>query len=136
MEDVHLHGLAERNLVVRKADKKTHPKHMRTSFFPESPTTDTLKKDVRVLAEDTVKMARQRVMDPAVDALNRASAAARDAMHDVQSRLSRQIADAERYASRQYDRTERWVTSNPFTAVGVGLAIGIVISSLLGSSRK
>jgi ElaB/YqjD/DUF883 family membrane-anchored ribosome-binding protein len=109
---------------------------MRTSLFSSPPTTDTLKKDVRVLAEDTMKVARQHMVDPTVEAVNRASALARDAMHGAQHRLSKQISDAERYASRQYDRTERWVTANPFTAVGAAFVIGLVISSFFSSSKN
>ncbi|MBE2283868.1 MAG: DUF883 family protein [Prosthecobacter sp.] len=108
---------------------------MRTTFFSGSPTTDTLRKDVRVLAEDTAKMARERVLDPAVEAVNRAGSKARHAMHDAQDRLSKQFNDAERYASQQYERTERWVSANPVTAIGIAFAVGVVISAFLRSSK-
>lgn len=109
---------------------------MRTSFFSAPPTADTLKKDVRVLAEDTMKAARQHMVDPAVETVHRVGAFARDAMHEAQDHISKRVSEAERYASRQYDRTERWVSGNPFTAVGIAFAIGLVISNLLGSSRR
>jgi len=107
---------------------------MTTSFFT-TPGTAELKKDVRNLADDALKSARH-VVDPAVDAAHRAQAYARDAMHDAQDRISREYTKAERYASHQVDLTGRWVSANPFKAVGIALAIGLVVSSLFDTSRR
>jgi hypothetical protein len=60
---------------------------MRTSFFaPETATAETLKKDVRALADDTLKVARQQVVDPALEAARRASDYARNAVQETRER--------------------------------------------------
>ena len=105
---------------------------MRTPFFaPEIPTAETLKKDVRILADDTMKVARQQVVDPTVEAARRASAYARDAMQQTRDRLSRQVSQAERYAAAQYDQTADWVLAHPLKSIGVAFAVGMTISGLL-----
>lgn len=80
------------------------------------------------------------MMDPAMDAAQqaaqRASAYARDAMHDAQDRLSRHMSLAERFAEQQYDRTGRWVSAHPFKAVGIAVAVGLVLSSLFQSTSR
>lgn len=105
------------------------------SLFSTPSVTATLKKDVRILADDAVRTARHAI-DPAVAAAHRAEAYARDAMHDAQARFSKEFTKAERYANVQYDRTSRWVIANPFKSVGIALAIGMVISSLVDTSTK
>lgn len=110
---------------------------MRSSFFaPETLTAETLKKDVLVLADDTMKAARQQVVDPALEAARRASAYARDAVQETRQRVSKQVTDAERYAAAQYDQTARWVLTHPMKAVGIAFAVGIVLTSLFGNSSK
>ncbi|WP_395748870.1 YqjD family protein [Prosthecobacter sp.] len=109
---------------------------MRTSFFSPAPVTaETLKKDVRMLADDTLKVARQQVVEPTMDAARRARAYANDALQETRDRLSRQVTQAERYASAQYDQTARWVITHPLKSVGIALAIGVVLSSLFSSRR-
>jgi ElaB/YqjD/DUF883 family membrane-anchored ribosome-binding protein len=113
------------------------PHLMRTSFFaPETPTAETLKKDVRILADDTLKVARQQVVDPTLEAARRASAYARDAVQETRERLSQQVSQAERFAAAQYDQTARWVLAHPLKSVGVAFAIGLVITGLFGRSSK
>ncbi|MGV3663158.1 MAG: DUF883 family protein [Prosthecobacter sp.] len=109
---------------------------MRT-FFSSPSATATLKKDCRILADDALRTARH-AMDPALEAAHRAEAYARHAMHDAQARFSKELTKAERYASQQYDQTSRWVMANPFKSVGIALAIGMVVASLLtdGSKRR
>lgn len=110
---------------------------MRTSFFaPETPTAETLKKDVRILADDTLKVARQQVVDPTLEAARRASAYARDAVQQTRDRLSQQVSQAERYAAAQYDHTAGWVLAHPLKSIGVAFVVGIAISGLLGLSSK
>lgn len=109
---------------------------MRTSFFSSPSTAETLKKDCRTLADDAMKTARHMV-DPALDAAQRARGYAREAMHDAQGRINRHLTEAERFAGEQYDRTGRWVSAHPFKAVGIALAAGLLLSSLFQSgSRK
>ncbi len=110
---------------------------MRTSFFsPENLTAETLKKDVRILADDTLKVARQQMVDPTIEAARRASAYARDAMDQTRERLSKQVSQAERYAAAQYDQTANWVLAHPLKSIGVAFAIGIAITGLLGLTSK
>jgi ElaB/YqjD/DUF883 family membrane-anchored ribosome-binding protein len=110
---------------------------MRTSFFaPETATAETLKKDVRALADDTLKVARQQVVDPALEAARRASDYARNAVQETRERLTRQVSQAERYAAAQYDHTARWILTHPLKSVGIAFVIGITISGLFGRSSK
>lgn len=110
---------------------------MRSSFFaPETLTAETLKKDVRTLADDTMKVARQQVVDPALEAARRASAYARDAVQETRNRVSRQVSEAERYAAAQYDQTTRWALAHPLKSLGIALAVGIAISGWFGHSSK
>ncbi|WP_395744819.1 hypothetical protein [Prosthecobacter sp.] len=110
---------------------------MRTSFFaPATLTAETLKKDVRTLADDTMKVARQQVVEPTLEAARRASAYARDAVQETRQRLAKQVTQAERYAAAQYDQTARWVVTHPLKSVGIALVIGMALSSLFGHSSK
>lgn len=110
---------------------------MRNPFFAPAPlTSETLRNDVRALADDTLKIARQQVVDPTIEAARRASAYALDAMQDTRDRLSKQVSLAERYASAQYDQTARWVLTHPFKSVGIAFAIGMIVTSLFGNSSK
>ncbi|WP_395740950.1 YqjD family protein [Prosthecobacter sp.] len=109
---------------------------MRTSFFSPAPVTaETLKKDVRTLADDTLKVARQQVVEPTIEAARRAREYANDALHETRDRLSRQVTQAERYATAQYDQTARWVITHPLKSVGIALVVGIALSSLFSSKR-
>lgn len=105
------------------------------SLFSAPSTTATLKKDVRILADDAMRTARHAI-DPAIAAAHRAEHYARDAMHDAQVRFSKEFTKAERYAKDEFDRSSRWVMANPFKSVGIALAIGMVISSLLDTSKR
>ena len=107
-----------------------------STTLSETPTADTLKNDVRTLADDTMKAAREHVVDPAVEAVRRAGAYTRDAMNETKDRLSRQATQVEHYASEQYDRTVQWVSANPLPAVGIGFAVGVVLAGLFGHSSK
>lgn len=110
---------------------------MRTPFFaPETPTAETLKKDVRILADDTMKIARQQVVDPTLEAARCAGDYARNAVQETRERLSRQVTQAERYAAEQYDQTTRWVLAHPLKSVGIAFAVGITLSGLFGRSSR
>lgn len=110
---------------------------MRTSFFsPETPTAETLRKDVRILADDTMKIARQQVVEPTIEAARRAGEYARNAVQDTRQRLSRQVSQAEHYAAAQYDQTARWVLANPLKSIGIAFAIGITLTGVFGRASK
>lgn len=121
---------------------------MRTSLSPETAAAaDTFKSDVRNMADDAMKAAREHVVDPAVEAAGRARTYATDAMHnaqdralhamhEAQERLSREYSRAERYASETYSTTERWVSAHPFKAIGIALGVGLAISTLFDTSHS
>lgn len=109
---------------------------MNTSSITESAVAQAIKTDVRALADETLKAAREHVVDPAVDAARRASHFTRDAVNESRERLSRQAHQAEHYLTDQYDRTTRWITANPVTSVGIALAAGLFLSALLSQSAK
>ena len=83
-----------------------------------------------------MKVARQQVVDPTLEAARRASAYALDTVQDTRERLSKQVTQAERYASAQYDQTARWVMAHPLKSIGVAFAIGLMITGLFGYSSK
>jgi ElaB/YqjD/DUF883 family membrane-anchored ribosome-binding protein len=101
-----------------------------------SPSVETLKRDVRTLADDTVKMAQSRLVEPTVDAAHRMSEQARKALLQSRERMNQQLAVAERYASRGYDQTTTWISANPLAAVGVAMAAGLLISSMFRLSSR
>lgn len=101
-----------------------------------NPSIETLKRDVRTLANDTVKAAQNNIVQPAVEAAHRAGDYARQAVRDSRERVNQQLAVAERYASQGYDRTTTWITANPLAAVGVALAAGLLISTLFRPATR
>jgi ElaB/YqjD/DUF883 family membrane-anchored ribosome-binding protein len=101
-----------------------------------SPSVETLKRDVRTLADDTVKMAQSRLVEPTMDAAQRMSEQARKALLQSRERMNEQLAVAEKYASRGYDQTTSWISANPFAAVGIAVGAGLLLSSLLRISSR
>jgi ElaB/YqjD/DUF883 family membrane-anchored ribosome-binding protein len=103
------------------------------------PSAETLKRDVRTLADDTMKMAQSRLVEPTMDAAQRASEQARKALSQSRERMNEQLAVAEKYASRGYDQTTTWISANPLAAVGIAAAAGLLLSSIFrmsSSSRR
>jgi ElaB/YqjD/DUF883 family membrane-anchored ribosome-binding protein len=84
-------------------------------------STDTLKRDIRTLADDATKLAQTRVMDPAMSAVRHA----RDAVFD-------RATQAERYTAEQCDHVAHWITSRPFTAVALAFVAGMLADRMLG----
>ena len=110
---------------------------MSTSFFSlKHPTAETLRKDVRNLADDTLEVVRRQVLDPTLDVARRAREQARGVVQQTRGHLSRQVSPAEHFAIDQYDQTARWVLAHPLKSIGVAFAIGLVISGLFGRASK
>ncbi|HSI62065.1 MAG TPA: hypothetical protein VLE43_03075 [Candidatus Saccharimonadia bacterium] len=101
-----------------------------------APSVETLKRDVRTLADDTVKMAQSRLVEPTREAAQRVSEQARKALDQSRERMNQQLAVAEKYASRGYDQTTTWIAANPLAAVGVAMAAGLLISSMFRLSSR
>ena len=110
---------------------------MSTSFFSlKHPTAETLRKDVRNLADDTLEVVRRQVLDPTLDVARRAREQARGVVQQTRGHLSQQVSAAEHFATDQYDQTARWVLAHPLKSIGVAFAIGLVISGLFGRASK
>lgn len=86
--------------------------------------------------DESLAAARQHVVAPLVDAAQRSSDYARESLHDAKDRISEQVTRAEQYASEQYDRTKHWVSGNPWSALGISFAVGLVLSRLIGSWKR
>jgi ElaB/YqjD/DUF883 family membrane-anchored ribosome-binding protein len=100
------------------------------------PSAETLKRDARTLADDTMKMAQSRLVDPAMDAAHRASEQARKALMQSRERMNEQLAVAEKYATRGYDQTTTWISANPLAAVGIAIGAGLLLSSIFRLSSR
>lgn len=100
------------------------------------PSVESLKRDVRSFADDTVKMAQSRLVEPTMDAAHRMSEQARKALHQSRERMNEQLAVAEKYAARGYDQTTTWISANPLAAVGVAMAAGLLLSSIFRLSSR
>lgn len=103
------------------------------------PSAETLKRDVRSFADETLKTAQSRIVEPAMDAAQRASEQARKALSQSRERMNEQLAVAEKYASRGYDQTSAWISANPLAAVGIAMGAGLLLSSIFrmsSSSRR
>ena len=103
---------------------------------PSSPSVETLKRDARTLADDTMKMAQSRLVEPTMDAAHRASEQARKALQQSRERMNEQLAVAEKYAARGYDQTTSWISANPLAAVGVAIGAGLLLSSVFRLSSR
>ncbi len=126
---------------------------MSTSPLSHFPSMDVLKDDVRSLASDATRRAQDHLVGPAKaaardaasvvqstarNAMNTATTAARSAAGQARGFVSKHANQAEKMASQQWDRASSWITKNPFSAIGVAFAAGLVfsaISSLSGSKR-
>ena len=105
------------------------------SFF-SSPHTQAVRNDVRNLAQDTVIAAQKQVVEPATaaarEALNTASDKARGAIENARSFVGQKATDAEKLASAQWDHASKWITKNPFSAMGIAFGAGLVFSAISG----
>jgi ElaB/YqjD/DUF883 family membrane-anchored ribosome-binding protein len=108
------------------------------SLLSSSATVAALKKDARHLAESTVEAAREKVVDPALDAARQARErvidptldAARDCVKHTREVLSERTARLEKAATQKRDQISHWVAENPFAALGAAFAAGLFCSLL------
>ncbi|MGI8602171.1 MAG: hypothetical protein ACR2OZ_04130 [Verrucomicrobiales bacterium] len=109
-----------------------------------SATVSGVKDDARHLAESAVEAARERVVDPAIDAARHARErviepavdAARDAMKHTRDFISNQSTQFQRAATDGRDRLSHWVSENPFSALGAAFAAGLICSSLFRINQR
>jgi ElaB/YqjD/DUF883 family membrane-anchored ribosome-binding protein len=91
---------------------------------------EVVRQGLRNLAAGAEANAQAHVITPAFDAARRAGAITSEAIDKTREQLAHQVAQAEQFASQQYDRTAKWVSANPFSALGIGFAAGMVITSI------
>ena len=125
---------------------------MSNSPLSHFPSMDVLKDDVRSIASDATRRAQDHLLDPAKaaakdarssvqdaarNAMSTATTAAKSAMDQARGFVNKQANQAEKVASQQWDRASNWITQNPFSAVGVAFAAGLVFSAIssMGSKR-
>lgn len=109
------------------------------SLLSSSSTLSGLKEDARHLAEQTVEAAREKVVAPSIDAARHAKErvvepaveAARGYARHTREFINEQGTRFERAAVDSRDRVSHWVVKNPFAALGVAFAAGLVCSTLL-----
>jgi ElaB/YqjD/DUF883 family membrane-anchored ribosome-binding protein len=97
---------------------------MNTTAIRDS--VDSLKETARGAYEDLKTAAHDRIVDPLTAAGRSVAGAAR---HGAET-----AAD---YSRRGVERTESWITTNPFSAVGVAFGTGLIAGIyLLGKCRR
>jgi ElaB/YqjD/DUF883 family membrane-anchored ribosome-binding protein len=112
---------------------------------------DVLKDDVRSLASDVTRRAQDHLVEPAKaaardakstvqdaarNAMSTATTAARSAMDQARGFMNKHANQAEKAASQQWDRASRWITQNPFSAMGVAFAAGLVFSAITSKGSR
>jgi ElaB/YqjD/DUF883 family membrane-anchored ribosome-binding protein len=98
------------------------------SLLSSSAAVAGLKEDARHLAESTAEAAREKVVDPALEA-------ARDVAKQTRKFVSEQGTRFERAATEGRDRVSEWVAANPLAALGAAFAAGLVCSALFRVNR-
>jgi ElaB/YqjD/DUF883 family membrane-anchored ribosome-binding protein len=97
---------------------------MNTSVIRDS--VESLKDTARDAYEDLKTAAHDRIVEPLAATGRKIATAARDGAETA--------ADCSR---RSLERTESWITTNPFSAVGVAFGTGILAGVyLLSKSRR
>jgi len=90
----------------------------------EAPSLDAIKTDAQAFGREALDSARKNLIEPGMQAAREA----RDVM-------SVQYDRAEENFAEQRDRAAAWISANPFTAVGIALGAGLVLTALLKPSR-
>jgi ElaB/YqjD/DUF883 family membrane-anchored ribosome-binding protein len=99
------------------------------SLLSSSAAVTGLKEDARNLAESATEAAREKVVDPALEA-------ARDAVKQTRKFLTQQGKSLERAASDGRDRVSDWVAANPLAALGVAFAAGLLCTALFRANHR
>jgi ElaB/YqjD/DUF883 family membrane-anchored ribosome-binding protein len=108
--------------------------------FAQSPHTETLKNDMRKVAQDAVVVAQKHIVEPATEvmrgAVDSASGTAKGAVTHARTFVNKQVNRAEQAASKSWDRAARWVSVNPASSLGIAFAAGMLVSALSGRSSS
>ncbi len=83
-------------------------------------TVDSLKESARDAYQDMKSAAHDHIIDPLADTGHRMASAARHGAENA--------ADCGR---RSIERTESWITSNPFSAAGIAFGTGVLAGVFL-----
>jgi len=95
----------------------------------DSMTGEKLLRDVKLVLDDV-----EQLMGQAATAGTERAAELRDqaaaALETVRSRIDRATRDAARVAKDAADATDDWVHENPWSAIGIAAAVGLLIGVL------
>ena len=98
-------------------------------------TVDTFRNDVSQFATDAAKATKDHVIAPAADAARSAADYTGDAIEKAKGHLGHQLQQADEYTSQRIDQTSKWISTNPFSGLGVGFVLGVLATVLVSSKR-
>lgn len=84
------------------------------------PSLQALEQDVRALGHEAAELAREKLIRPATEKLNESKAT-----------LDSVLTDTEALLAEQRDKAADWIARHPFTAIGLAVGAGMLLSSLL-----
>lgn len=97
--------------------------------------TDKVIDDLRRVVRDAEELLRATT-GMAGEKVAEARAKAEASLHEVKARLAAAGADAAGYAKDAAGRADQYVRSNPWPAVGFGVAAGLLVGLLLGRRQR
>jgi ElaB/YqjD/DUF883 family membrane-anchored ribosome-binding protein len=80
------------------------------------------------LGQDASRLAQERIIDPAEDLVQDAKTVLRNGAQQVRAVLTEDANQAQESLSRLCQQTGRWIATNPFTAVGLGILAGAAMA--------
>ncbi|RTQ99649.1 DUF883 family protein [Halomonas nitroreducens] len=115
------------------AERTSHAQQDNTSRTHES--TRQLKEDLHNLSQ-TVEELVSATADDSRNNIKELRARAEQRLQDTRSRLEargeRAYHDARDSVTHQADACDRYVHDNPWTSIGIGAAVGVVVGMLIG----
>ncbi len=91
-----------------------------TAKSSKLPSLQALEQDVRALGHEAADLAREKIIQPAADALA-----------DSKASLDSVLTDAETVLAEQRDKAADWIARHPFTAIGLAVGAGLLLGSAL-----
>jgi uncharacterized membrane protein YqjE/ElaB/YqjD/DUF883 family membrane-anchored ribosome-binding protein len=103
---------------------------------PTSISPEIIKENLRSFAARAESTTQSRIVTPAFVTARRAGAITSEAIDKTKDQLAQQVDHAEQFASQQLDRAAKWVSANPFPALGLGFAAGMFLTQVFGRSAR
>ncbi len=98
-------------------------------------TTEQLKEDLQHLSQ-TVEELVNATADDSRNNIKELRERAEKRLHETRARLEargeRAYRDARESVTQQADACDRYVRDNPWTSIGIGAAVGVVVGMLIG----